>query len=150
MASFRGRSENAVDGKGRLAIPAKMRRALTPEAQDTFVATRGLETCIVLYPLDVWEQKEAHLRSLNQYEGEETRHFLRALTMWAEDVALDKQGRILLPADLRDFAGITDAAVVIGTVDHLEVWDPAELDAYFAEQPGSYKDAAQQVMGGRA
>lgn len=133
-----------------MAIPAKMRRALTPEAQETFIATRGLETCIVLYPLDVWEEKEAHLRSLNQYEDEETRHFLRALTMWAEDIVLDKQGRVLLPADLRDFAGITDAAVVIGTVDHLEVWDPAELDAYFVEQPSSYKDAAQQVMGGRA
>ena len=132
-----------------MAIPAKMRRALTPEAQETFIATRGIENCILLYPLDVWEVKEAHLRSLNQYEDEETRHFLRALSMWAEDLTLDKQGRVLLPADLRDFAGITDTAVVIGTVDHLEVWDPDELDDYFAAQDSSYKDAAQQVMGGR-
>lgn len=149
MARFKGRSHNSVDEKGRLAIPAKMRRVLSPEANETFTATRGLETCIELYPLDVWEQKEAKLESLNQFDDEETRHFIRTFTMWAEDVALDKQGRIVLPADLRDFAGITDSAVVIGTVDHLEVWDPDELDAYFAEQQSTYKTAAQQVMGGQ-
>lgn len=150
MARFKGRSQNSVDEKGRLAIPAKMRRVMSPEANETFTATRGIEICIELYPLDVWEQKEERLDQLNQFSDEETRHFVRTFTMWAEDVTLDKQGRIVLPADLRDFAGISDTAIVIGTVDHLEVWDPDEFDAYLAEQPSTYKTAAQQVMGGRS
>ena len=149
MARFKGRSQNSVDEKGRLAIPAKMRRVMSPEANETFTATRGIENCVVLYPLDVWEQQEEQFDRLNQFADEETRHFVRTITMWAEDVSLDKQGRIVIPAELRDFAGISDTAVVIGTVDHLEVWDPDELDAYFAEQSSTYKTAAQQVMGGR-
>lgn len=150
MARFKGRSTNSVDEKGRLAIPAKMRRVMTPEAQETFTATRGIEDCVLLYPLDVWEQQEERIDQLNQYADEETRHFVRTIMMWAEDVTLDKQGRIVLPAELRDFAGIDETAVVIGAVDHLEVWDPDRLDKYFAEQPSTYKTAAQQVMGNRA
>lgn len=150
MARFKGRSTNSVDAKGRLAIPAKMRRVMTPEAQETFTATRGIEDCIILYPLDVWEQQEEKFEALNQYADEETRHFIRTITMWAEDLALDKQGRVVLPAELRDFAGIDETAVVIGTVDHLEVWDPDRLEKYFAEQASTYKTAAQQVMGNRA
>lgn len=150
MARFKGRSSNSVDGKGRLAIPAKMRRVMTPEAQDTFTATRGIEDCILLYPLDVWEEQEERIDELNQYADEETRHFVRTIMMWAEDITLDKQGRVVLPAELRDFAGIDETAVVIGAVDHLEVWDPDRLDKYFAEQASTYKTAAQQVMGGRA
>jgi MraZ protein len=150
MARFKGRSTNYVDGKGRLAIPAKMRRVLTPDAQETFTATRGIEDCIYLYPLDVWERKEeAEFDPLNQYADDETRHFLRTIMMWAEDITLDKQGRVVLPAELRDLAAIDETAVVIGVGDHLEVWDPDRLDKYFAEQNSSYKTAAQQVMGGR-
>ena len=150
MARFKGRSTNSVDEKGRLAIPAKMRRVMTPEAQETFTATRGIEDCILLYPLDVWEQQEERIDQLNQYADEETRHFVRTIMMWAEDIALDKQGRVVLPAELRDFAGIDETAVVIGAVDHLEVWDPDRLDKYFTEQASTYKTAAQQVMGNRA
>ena len=150
MARFKGRSSNSVDGKGRLAIPAKMRRVMTPEAQETFTATRGIEDCILLYPLDVWEEQEERIDELNQYADEETRHFVRTIMMWAEDITLDKQGRVVLPAELRDFAGIDETAVVIGAVDHLEVWDPDRLDKYFDEQASTYKTAAQQVMGGRA
>lgn len=150
MASLKGRSQNSVDDKGRLAIPAKMRRVMSPQANETFTATRGIETCIELYPLDVWEQKEERLDQLNQFSDEETRHFIRTFMMWAEDVSLDKQGRIVLPAELRDFAGISDTAVVIGAVDHLEVWDPDEFEVYLSEQSSTYKTAAQQVMGGRS
>ena len=57
MAGFKGRAENTIDDKGRVAVPASMRRYLRPEAHDTFVVTQGVDHCIALYPFDVWESR---------------------------------------------------------------------------------------------
>ncbi|MEX0599172.1 MAG: division/cell wall cluster transcriptional repressor MraZ, partial [Rhodothermales bacterium] len=70
MASFKGQAEYSVDSKGRVAIPAKMRNALSPEAKNSFTITRGFEQCINLYPLDQWEKREAEISELNTYRSE--------------------------------------------------------------------------------
>jgi MraZ protein len=146
VAGFKGQYENVVDEKGRVAIPAKMRRALTPEANETFTATRGFEQCVFLYPLDRWEEMEQEFMQLNPYQRE-TRDFVRTITRWAEDVTLDKQGRVVLPKRLMDFAGISDAAVIIGSLDRIEIWDPQVFEAYLSETPGDYESVAERVMG---
>jgi len=79
-----------------MPVPAKMRRALSPAAKETFVATRGLERCVFLYPLDAWEAIEEEMGRLNQFDPE-ARGFVRTINMWAEELALDGQGRIALP-----------------------------------------------------
>ncbi len=127
MAGFIGQYENVIDEKGRVAVPAKMRQSLTPEANQTFTAVRGEERCITLYPLDVWQVKEAELRRLNRH-GRENRAYLRAYLRWAEELTLDKQGRIVLPKRLMEFANLSDTAVIIGALDTIEIWDPVELD----------------------
>jgi MraZ protein len=145
MARFKGQAEYSVDGKGRVAIPAKMRSVLNPEAKGTFTVTRGFERCIFLYPLDRWEEMEARLGSLNMY-SRETRDFVRTVLMWADEVALDAQGRIGVPRTLLDFAGISDRALIIGALDHIEIWQPDAFERYLAEQTDDYETLAERVM----
>ena len=145
MATFKGQEEYSVDDKGRVAIPAKMRRAMAPEANDTFVMTRGFEKCVFLYPLDRWAEIENDMGKLNPYQVE-ARAYIRNIMRWADDVVLDKQGRIRLSDKLMEFAGISDRATIIGSFDHIEVWDPATIDAYFNEQADNYEQLAQQVF----
>jgi MraZ protein len=151
MAGFKGQAENSIDDKGRVALPAKMRRALSPEAKETFVATRGLERCVFLYPLDVWERVETQIQHLNPFQRE-TRDFTRNLLRWADETTLDGQGRISLPKTLLDFAELSagngSKALFIGSLDHIEIWDPDVFEAYLNQQPADYETVAERVMGG--
>jgi len=150
VAGFKGQAEYSVDGKGRVPVPAKMRKSMTPDARDTFVATRGLEPCVFLYPADGWEKIEAQINGLNMFDGE-ARHFVREISMWADDVALDAQGRAALPKSLLEFAGIQPGgkALIIGSFDHIEIWDPARFETYLNAQSTSYDSLAQAVMAAR-
>jgi len=147
MANFKGQAEYSVDSKSRLAVPAKMRSALSPEALGTFTLTRGFEKCIYAYPLDEWRKKEEQYAELNTYRSE-ARHLVRMILMWAEEVALDKQGRISLPKSLSEYAGVDDKALVIGAMDRIEIWDPEAFTSYLEEQPADYDALAERVMGG--
>ncbi len=146
MAGFKGQATYSVDSKGRVAIPAKMRNALNPEAKNTFTVTRGFEKCVFLYPLDRWSQMEREIGALSTYDRE-ARAFTRRIMMWADEVTLDGQGRITLPKPLTDFAGITDKALILGAFDRLEIWDPATFEQYLNEQPTDYETLAERVMG---
>jgi len=70
------------------------------------------------------------------------------ILMWAEEVALDKQGRISLPKSLSEYAGVDDKALVIGAMDRIEIWDPEAFTSYLEEQPADYDALAERVMGG--
>lgn len=146
MASFKGQAEYSVDSKARVAIPARMRSALSPEAKNSFTITRGFEQCIILYPLDQWVQKEEEIRRLNMYRAE-TRDFVRSLMMWADEVTLDGQGRITVPKTLMEFAGLTDSALIIGALDHIEIWDPGVFKAYQQGIGSDYPTLAERVLG---
>ena len=147
MANFKGQAEYSVDSKGRLAVPAKMRSALSPEALGTFTLTRGFEKCIYAYPLDEWRKKEEQYADLNTYRSE-ARHLVRMVLMWAEEVALDGQGRISLPKSLAEYASVDDKALVIGAMDRIEIWDPDTFTSYLEEQSADYEALAERVMGG--
>ncbi len=150
MAGFKGQAEYSVDGKGRVPVPAKMRRSVNPDVRDVFTATRGLEPCVYLYPADTWEDIELQIQALNQFDGD-ARHFTRMISMWADDVTLDAQGRAALPKALLEFAGIQPGskALIIGAFDHIEVWDPERFETYLNTQTTSYDVLAQAVMATR-
>jgi len=143
---FKGQAEYSVDSKGRVAIPAEMRKAMSPEAQDTFTITRGFEDCIFLYPMDQWSSIEEEIGDLNMYERE-ARDFIRIIMMWANEVSLDGQGRISIPNPLLEFAGLDDSALILGAFDHIEIWDPEQFNQYLNEQPDDYETLAESVMG---
>lgn len=146
MASFKGQAEYSVDSKGRVAIPAKMRNALSPEAKNTFTITRGFEKCISLFPLNEWARKEQQIADLNMYRTE-NRDFIRTIMMWADEVTLDAQGRISIPKALMDAAEINDTALIIGALDHIEIWDPEAFRAWQSGLGSDYPTLAERVMG---
>ena len=142
---FKGQAEYSVDSKGRVAIPAKMRNVMRPEAKESFTVTRGLEKCIFLYPMDKWSTIEEELGQLNTYDRQ-ARNFIRMIMMWADDVSLDKQGRITLPKNLIEFADLGDSAFILGAFDHIEIWNPDHFEVHLNEQPEDYETLAESVM----
>ena len=145
MPGFKGQADYSVDSKGRVAIPAKMRNALNPEAKGTFTVTRGFEKCIFLYPLDRWMEMEEEIGSLSTYDRE-ARAFTRRIMMWADEVPLDGQGRIRIPEALVEFAGLSDRALILGAYDRIEIWDPETFEHYLNEETADYETLAERVM----
>jgi MraZ protein len=148
MSFFKGREIYSVDTKGRVNLPAKMRKNLAPEANDTFVITRGPDDdpCIYAYPLDEWKKFEENLKQLNQF-NEQERFFLRTLLYWADEIVLDKQFRISVPKSLLDFTRIGKEALILGSMDHIEIWDPQIFENYLSKKTESYAVVAESVMG---
>jgi len=149
MSGFKGQWEYSVDAKGRVALPAKLRRSILPEANNRLTVTRGFEPCLYVFPAYEWENVESQLRNLNTYMRE-SRAFIRTILGWADDVTLDGQGRMALSKRLMDFANITEKVLVIGTLERIELWDPETFDRQEADQTIEYEQLAELVMGGDA
>ena len=128
---FRGQFDHAIDDKGRLSIPAKLREALGKEK--TLVLT-SFEAFLTAFPLSVWRAIEDRIRG-NPTFKREMRDFLRHVYSSAEDVAIDPQGRILIPPGMRQRAGITREVVIIGVMDQIEIWDKSRWAAKVAMAP---------------
>lgn len=119
---FRGINTATLDGKGRMALPARFRESIGLVAEGKIVVTIDMrEHCLLLYPLPEWEIVQRKLESLPNI-GETARKLQRLLIGHATDIELDAQGRILLPAMLRDFAGLEKKLVLVGQGKKLEIW----------------------------
>ena len=106
---FMGEYNHTIDGKGRVIVPAKFRDALG----DGFVVTKGLDGCLFVYPPDAWQAFEEKLQSL-PLTNKNSRQFARFFLAGAASCEVDKQGRILLPQVLREFAGLEKEVVMVG------------------------------------
>lgn len=118
---FLGKDSNLIDAKGRLAIPAKFREMVGQGAR-VVVARKVLDPCLEVYPEERWKAFMDRLQSLSQVKPE-VRHYRRLVCSGAEACNLDRQGRILIPAHLREHAGLSREAVLIGGGDTFEIWD---------------------------
>ena len=114
---FMGEYNHTIDAKGRLIIPSKFRELLGEE----FVLTKGLDGCLSIYPMDEWNAFEEKLRAL-PLTNKNARTFTRFFVAGATNCELDKQGRILLPATLREFAGLEKDVVLTGMLNRIEIW----------------------------
>ena len=147
LHSFKGQYEHSKDAKGRIAFPAKMRKMLSPDAQERFVVVRGLETCLYLYPINEWYEVENALSKANNFTRTgriAKRNFLR----YAEDAVLDKQHRLALPYEHTNYAQINGKAIFIGMGQYIEIWSPdvlAKIDADL--DPDAFEAIFEQVMG---
>ena len=117
IALFMGRYNHTIDPKGRLSIPSKYREILG----DEFVVSRGMDGCLFVYADEEWKVFEAKLASLPLI-NREARQFARFFLSGAQYVTVDKQGRILMPQDLRDFAGLEKDVVLAGMGGRIEIW----------------------------
>lgn len=121
---FLGEYEHTIDAKGRMAVPAKFRVHLDRGA----VISKGMGRCLSVYTMQRWEEKSAAL--VEGKADEELRAFERRIYPSASEVELDGQGRLVIPAKLRVYAGLNAEVTVAGVRDHIEIWDRATWQEY--------------------
>jgi MraZ protein len=144
---FIGSFKYSIDSKGRVSIPAKLRKFVSPDANDSFVMTRGTVKCIDVYPMDMWKELvESKLDKLNTFEPKEAL-FLRMLLTEAGEDKLDSQARLLIPKNLIEYAEIDREVFIIGAIKKIEIWNPKNYEAYLKTSELSYEEIAKQVMG---
>ena len=114
---FMGEYSHTIDAKGRLIIPSKFREQLGEE----FILTKGLDGCLSIFPQDEWKVVEEKLKAL-PLTNKNARTFSRFFVSSATSCELDKQGRILVPSTLREFAGLEKDVVLTGNITRIEIW----------------------------
>jgi MraZ protein len=125
---FTGEYRHSVDDKGRIAVPARFRAQL----DDGAFVSKWVDGCLAIFPRSGWDELAEKVSALRLADAD-ARTFSRFLFASAFEVSLDRQGRLVVPAGLRDWAKLGNEAVVVGSRDHLEIWSPALWDAYSRE-----------------
>ncbi len=125
---FRGRYEHAIDKKGRTSLPARYREVLAASGESKVVLTSGLDPCVVAYPMGEWMAFEERLSALPQFDPS-VAMLRRIYVSGAVECDLDKVGRILIPAALRNHASLDREVLWAGMGRHAELWDREAFDA---------------------
>ena len=147
MSHFLGEFECKLDAKGRLMLPAGLRKQMPEAEREGLVVNRGFEKHLVIYTRKEWEAIVADLSKLNQYE-KKTREFIRYFTRGATELSLDAAGRILLPKSLTEYAGMGADVVLASQFNKIEVWAKDAYDAQLDNEPDNFANLAEEVMGG--
>ena len=137
---FIGEYSHSIDEKKRLAVPSKFRG----ELENKVVVTRGLDKCLFVYPMKAWEELAGKLGSLPVGEVG-TRSFTRLMLAGAVDVDVDKQGRILIPDYLKDYADLKRSVVIAGLYNRLEIWDEKKWEDYKLGAEKNSDEIAEQL-----
>lgn len=138
---FMGEFHHSVDEKGRIIVPAKFREDLG----SSFVITRGMDKCIFAYPRSEWTQLEQRLKAL-PFTKADARAFTRFFFSGACEADQDKQGRILLPPNLREYAQLKKEAIVIGVSTRVEIWSKDLWEEYYAKSEESFSEIAEGII----
>jgi MraZ protein len=137
---FMGEYQHSLDDKGRLIMPAKFR----DELSENFVVTRGLDNCLFVYPTEEWRILEEKLKTLPM-TSKDARAFVRFFFSGANECEMDKTGRISLPQNLRDHAGLEKEVVIIGVSNRVELWSKDRWDNYMTDTADSYEEIAETM-----
>ncbi len=141
---FQGHSLCSLDAKSRLILPAKFRKYIKPEADNKLILTRGMDECLLVYPLDEWEKVKNGLTRYNQFNSDQ-RFFIRQFLYFVNECELDSQNRILIPTQLIQFAKLKKDVTVVGLLDKMEIWDPEIKERYDNSMAKSYEEIAEKV-----
>lgn len=137
---FVGEFQHTLDPKGRLILPSKFREALS----DGLVMIKGFENCIFIFSRAEWPKVEDKLRALPLLK-KQARMLSRYLFSGTSEDKPDKQGRVMVPQNLRDHAELEKEIVIIGVANRLEVWSKANWERYSAEAKSSYEEVAEEL-----
>ncbi len=141
-----GEYECKLDEKGRIIFPSALKKQLAPEFQDKFIINRGFEGCLVIHPMDVWNEISSNVNKLSLFV-EENRRFSRAFHDGATEVILDSQNRFLLPKILIPHATIDKEVILFAYANRIEVWDKPTYRKMMSMGSEEYSRLAEKVMG---
>ncbi len=147
MVNLIGTYECKADSKGRLMVPAALKKQLLPLLQDGFVIKRSVfEPCLELYPMEEWNAMMAKVNKLNRFR-KKNNDFIRRFTAGVKTVEVDANGRLLIPKDLLGFAEITKEIVLNSAINIVEIWDKDKYETAIEDATGDFADLAEEVMG---
>ena len=132
-----------LDDKGRVILPAKFREELA----EGLVLTRGQERCVYVFSAREFERVHEQMRSA-PLSSRQARDYIRVFLSGASDEVPDKQGRVTVPAPLRQYAGLDRDVTVIGAGTRVEIWDSESWNAYLAEQEAAFSETDEDVLPG--
>ncbi|MGB6269181.1 MAG: division/cell wall cluster transcriptional repressor MraZ, partial [Olleya sp.] len=145
--SLIGTYECKVDAKGRLMLPAALKKQLAPELQKGFVLKRAVfQECLELYPMQEWDVLMQKVNKLNRFK-KKNNDFIRRFTAGVKMVEVDANGRLLIPKDLVAFASITKDIVMSSAVNIVEIWDKTMYEKAIDDATIDFADLAEEVMG---
>ena len=142
---FYGEYEHTIDKKGRLIIPSKFREFLKEYDLEKLYITRGLDKCLFVFTESEWKSQESKFKSIS-FTKSEARKFNRFYFAGAVQIECDRQGTILIPKYLKDYAGIKRDVMIIGVSNRIEVWSKDAWHQYYDDAKGSFEDIAEKLM----
>ena len=147
MNALIGTYEVKADAKGRLMLPAVLKKQLAPVVQSGFVIKRAVfQPCLELYPMPEWEKLMQKVNKLNRF-NKKNDAFIRRFTAGVKVVEVDATGRLLIPKDLLKFSGITKQTVLASAVNIVEIWDKDKYEKAIDDAALDFADLAEEVMG---
>jgi MraZ protein len=144
VIDYQGTYSYSVDHKGRISVPAKFRKALAPEADSTYVITKGFDRCLSVYALDQWMDFATALSGLPKTK-KKSRNVVRWFMANAERVQVDSQGRIKVPQHLLKYAQIEGDAVIVGVDDRMEIWNKKEYEEHARSVEATIEDDLESL-----
>ncbi|MFZ9660677.1 MAG: division/cell wall cluster transcriptional repressor MraZ [Chitinophagaceae bacterium] len=146
MIAFLGEYEATMDSKGRFLLPAALKKQLPEGDTLSFVINRGFEKCLTLYPLSSWNPIFSNISKLNDFDPK-VREFRRWFLNGAIQMELDTAGRLLIPKNLIEHAGLDKDIVLASAMNKLEIWDKVTYHKFFEQgSPEAFSNLAAQVM----
>ena len=142
---FYGEFFHSIDRKGRLILPAKFREVAKNQFVEKFFVTRGLDKCLFMFSEEEWRSQENKFKSM-PFTKQQTRTFNRLLFSGACEVGFDKQGRILVPQYLKDFAEIKKDVMIVGVSNRIEIWAKDKWHDFYANSRQSFEEIAEKLM----
>lgn len=140
-----GEYECKVDAKGRFLFPSTLLSFFPEEEQKEFVINKSMDSCLMLYPMEVWEKEIEKIYSKNQFM-EKNRAFARMFQNGAQPVHLDNQKRILIPKKLLEVSGIQNDIVLIGAYDRIEIWSKERFEDWLNRHQQEFSNLSEEVM----
>ncbi len=147
MVNLIGTYECKVDAKGRLMVPAALKKQLTPVLQEGFVLKRSVfQPCLELYPMQEWNEMMKKINGLNRFV-KKNNDFIRRFTAGVKTVEVDANGRLLIPKDLFGFAEMDKEIVLSSAINIIEIWDKNKYENTIDASADDFADLAEEVMG---
>lgn len=142
MDLLTGEFNNTLDDKGRVSLPSRLRAGLPG---NILVLTQGVDQCLWLFPPEQWKELSRKLMESTSPFQAKSRMIQRRIIAPAQEVEIDKAGRIAIPQSLREFARLSKECTILGIEKYIEIWDDGEYQSYWDAKEEEFKQASEEI-----